>query len=192
MTQIVSVQATYDGVVAKVNVSQERARRALVRTLNKVAITVRAEAARKIRDVGYGLKIGDIKDNIDIRKANVQNATVIIRASGRPIPLIKYAARENAQGVSVQVLHGRKTIPHAFIATMPTGHRGVFVRKKGTELGKRGKPILQRHLAHELFGPSVPQAMAKQAVGKAMEDQARARFPTVLGQELAYEASRGT
>lgn len=63
-----------------------------------------------------------------------------MRVSGEPVPLGKYPARQTRRGVSVQVNKGqRKLLKGAFIATMDSGFRGVFMRE-----GKRRLPL--RHL----------------------------------------------
>lgn len=56
------------------------------------------------------------------------------------IPLYKLGASQNSRGVSVR---GRGSYHHAFIATMNSGHKGVFMRD-----GAASTPI------KELFGPN--------------------------------------
>lgn len=57
--------------------------------------------------------------------------------SGKEIPLSKYPARQTKKGVSIMVNRGRrKLVRRAFLATMKSGHTGVFLRE-----GKRRLPI---------------------------------------------------
>jgi hypothetical protein len=59
------------------------------------------------------------------------------RGSGKEIPLAKYPARQTKRGVSVLVNKGkRKLVRGAFLATMKSGHTGVFRRE-----GKQRLPI---------------------------------------------------
>jgi hypothetical protein len=169
---------------------------AVARALNKTATTARAQAARQIRSVGYNIKINAIKKNLVIRRATRSELTAVIRASGRPIPLINYGAQQNATGVSVAVLNGRKTIRHAFIATMKSGHKGVFVRTGAAAQrigrsahitrgrtqhgGKHGLPI------KELYGPSIPDAFANSAVQDALKQVIEQRFGVVLAAEIKF------
>ena len=68
-----------------------------------------------------------------------------IRSSRRPIPLIDFpSTRQTATGVATRAWGRPQVIRSAFIATMPTGHRGVFRRSSRTRL-----PI------RELWGPHI-------------------------------------
>ena len=184
----VSVRGDITKALRKLDVTREQARKAIPRALNKTATTARAEAAREIKAAGYGLKIAAIKKSITIVKATGAELRAIVRASGKPTPLIEYEARQTRAGVTVAVLRGRKLIKGAFIATMPTGHRGVFVRQGMTRkrvmrngrLTSSGLPI------RELYGPSVPQAFANTVVQAALASAIRERFPIALRQELRF------
>jgi Prophage minor tail protein Z (GPZ) len=198
----INVRSDISGALRKFQLIEDDAKRAIPRALNKTMTTARAQAARQIVDVGYGLKISGIRKSISIERASVGRLRAAIRATGRPIPLIYYGARETSKGVSVDVLHGRKVIPHAFIATMPSGHEGVFIRvgaaaqthaalagagittgkpvRSPRSSGKHGLPI------RELFGPSIPAAFSNRAVREALVAAVRDRFPVVLSQELRY------
>jgi hypothetical protein len=182
----ISVQADISGALRKLNVTAEQARKAIPRALNKVATTARAEAAREIKQAGYGLKVGAIKKAIKTIRATKHDLTAIVRASGSPIPLIEYGARQTRKGVTVSVLRGRKLIPGGFIATMPTGHRGVFVHKGEVNrwVMRNGKRVRSRLPIRELFGPSIPQAFVNNTVQAALKGAIKARFPVVLMQEL--------
>jgi hypothetical protein len=162
--------------------------KATVRTLNKVATTIRATASREIRNAGYGLKAATIKNQLTIKRAIRGNLVAMVIASGRPIPLIEYNARQTAKGVSVLVKEGRKIIAHAFIATMPSGHTGVFIRK-GKDHRKKvlnGRTLWTGLPIQELFGPGVPKAFGNQVVIDALKKVVADRFPTVLSQEIAF------
>jgi Prophage minor tail protein Z (GPZ) len=182
-----SVKVDIDGALKKLQVTREAARKAIPRALNKVAVTARAEAARAIKDAGYGMKIGAIKNAISILRASDGELIVYIKATGRPIPLINFGARQVSGGVSVAVKHGRKTIAGAFIATMKSGHKGVFVRTDGSRhisrRIRRGGPQLP---IRQLYGPSIPSQFTSQAIRDAIARTARDRFPIVLKQELKY------
>jgi Prophage minor tail protein Z (GPZ) len=193
------VSVDISNALRKFNLVQEETRSAIPRALNKTATTVRARAARQIRSVGYGIKIAAIKKSITIRKANRAELTAIVRAAGKPIPLINYSARKNKSGVTVAVLNGKKTIDGAFIATMHTGHKGVFVRvgsaaerhaigRGALKVSKGPKKYSYKHglPIRELFGPSVPNAFANTIVQNALEEVVQQRFGVVLEQELRF------
>ena len=166
--------------------------KAVPRALNKVADQVKTAAARSMRDAGYKLPIGIIKKGLSTYKASQGSLTAKVIASGRPIPLISYGARQTDSGVSVDVLNGRKMIPGAFIATMPSGHKGVYIRmgamhkrvQKAGRVSYSGLPI------KELFGPSVPNGLSSDAVRASLEQLIRDRFPAILLQQINYFVSR--
>jgi len=163
--------------VARLEVrSQKVINLATVRALNRTATSVRAEASRQINS-RYRIKIAAIKKQLRIKKADrfVQVAEII--ASGRRIPLIEFAARQTRKGVTVRVTSTRKLVRHAFIATMPSGHRGVFARK-----GERRLPIQQ------LFAMSLPQAFTQRYVVAAMKRVGRERFRVEFDRELKFRS----
>lgn len=104
---------------------------ALLRALKRGTKSARTHAARVVsRDMG--LKVGEVRNRIRLKEPTGQTLTGELGGSLKRIPLIKLKG-------------GRKRRPrHAFIATMPTGHEGVFKRA-----GSKRLPI------RELFGPSV-------------------------------------
>ncbi len=158
--------------------------KAKVRALNKIAAQAKVAASKEIRAAGYNMKAAAIKQKITIKRASSGNAVVVIKCSGRPIPLIAFSARENSTGVSVSVKHGRKLIKGAFIATMPSGHQGVYVRVGNQHKKINGKwhglPI------KELFGPSVPAAFGNEIVQAALAKLVREKFPTILEHEIKF------
>lgn len=115
------------------------------RAINRTATPAKTQTAREIsRDAA--IKIGDIKKFITLIKATYQRWQAEIGISRRRIALKKFGARQTKKGVSYKVRKkgSREKIPSAFIATMGTGHEGVFKRK-----GQSRYPI------RELYGPSL-------------------------------------
>jgi hypothetical protein len=165
---------------------------ALVRALNKTATQVRTRASREIRAAGYNLKAADVKKALTIKRASSGELVASVIAKGRPIPLIKYGARQTARGVSVQVMKGRKVIAHAFIATMPNGHTGVYVRTGAghTKVVRNGKASWHGLPIEELFGPSVPDGLANKVVQQLLQEFVADRFPDILEHEHAWLAGK--
>jgi hypothetical protein len=184
----ISAKVNIEGALAKFKIAAEEAPKAVQRALNKTAITARAQAARSIRDTGYGLKVGVIKDAFSIRRATQADLKAILTATGKAIPLIDYGARQTSRGVTVNVKNGRKLIAHAFIATMPSGHKGVFIRvdNRHKRVIRNGKVYSSGLPIKELFGPSIPSAFANDAVQDALKTAIEERFPVVLKQELKF------
>ena len=164
-----------------------------VRALNKMADQLKVQASRAMRDAGYGLKAADVKKGLRVQRATQGSKRASVIASGRPIPLIKYTARQTSKGVTVNVQKGRKLIAGAFIATMPSGHQGVYVREAGgkhRKVNARGKASWHQLPIRELFGPSVPDGLANKAVQQTLVQLVVERFPKLLAHEQAWVRRR--
>lgn len=162
--------------------------KATVRTLNKVAAQTKTAASREIRDAGYNLKAADVKAKIKIIPATSGNPVATVKCVGRPIPLIKFSARQTKAGVSVNVKNGRKVIKDAFIATMPSGHTGVYVRvgKAHRKVEKSGKAVWSGLPIKQLFGPAIPDAFGSVTVSKALLSLVKTKFPDILSHEIKF------
>jgi hypothetical protein len=185
----VTVRSNVRAVVMDITAGAAECTPAVVRALNKTADQAKTRASREIRKAGYNLKAADVKAAINVKRASAGNLTASVVAKGRPIPLIKFEARATGQGVSVRVQKGRKLIAHAFIATMPNGHRGVFERVNKTHVKYKGQwrkdlPIKQ------LFGPGIPDALANEIVQGTLRQFIEERFPVLLEHEYAWLAGK--
>ena len=176
-------------VIAELDAAAAEAKPAVVRALNKMADRIKVRAARLVRDAGYKLKIGDIKAAIKIQRASAGRLRADAVASGRPLPLVKYGARQTADGVSVDVLNGRKVVAHAFIASTANGSRQVFVREPGAvhrKVVRGGKPVWTALPIRKLYGPSIPDALLNKSVERAIVDMIAEQFPALLAHEHDY------
>lgn len=187
-----NVRSDVRGIISDLSRYVGDEKKAVVRALNKTADQARTEAAKEVRAVGYNIKASAIKKSFSIKRASAGNLVVILKATGRPIGLINYGARQGKQGVSVQVKSGRKVLRHAFIASMPNGHRGVFERtgREHKKVVRNGKVMRSGLPIKELFGPSIPQSLANDAVEKAVMAKIRQKFPQILKHELAFAAAK--
>jgi hypothetical protein len=156
-----------------------------IAALNKSAVSVRAEAVRIIRRSYPGFKAGEIRRTMRIVRAHKANPTAVIRVSGRRTPLIAFSARQGARGTSVRITT-RKLIRGAFIATMKSGHRGVFWRTK--ERGRRGNQRLER--IEQLHSLSVPQTIETEVVLDGLRKYGRERYRIELAREIKFRTSR--
>ncbi|HUX15572.1 MAG TPA: hypothetical protein VMW52_03815, partial [Phycisphaerae bacterium] len=112
--------------------------------------------------------------NIHLRTASFRSPWARLWIHGRRIPILQFNARQTRKGVTYALRRhgGRTLIPHAFLATMPTGHRGVFARtepkfgyqpgglmlvggRRASGVRKHGLPIVEQ------YGPSVPAVVEK-------------------------------
>jgi hypothetical protein len=169
---------------------------AIMRAINKTATQAKTQAGREIKDQ-YQISTRVIGKSITIRRAARGALDAVITAEGKPLPLIAFQARQSRGGVSVQIKGRRVTIPHSFIATMKSGHRGVYARggykgsfeRNGQSFGRFqfGK---QRFPIGELFTFSVPQGFSNKVVQRKVIARVNEQFPKVLAQEITYLMSR--
>ncbi len=166
--------------------------RATARAVNKTATQARTLAVREVRAAGYNLKASTVRKAFALYRANPKRPIATLKATGQPIPLIDYGAKQNRTGVSVRVKNGRKTIKHAFIATMESGHTGVFLRtgKAHKRVEKNGRVRWSGLPIRELYGPSIPDAVGNEAVSKAVTQMIDRKFPAILAHEIAFAASK--
>jgi len=91
-----------------------------------------------------------------MREASASRPEASLGASIKRIPLMKFNAkgpvpsRGRGRGVTYRLRGGRGRVENAFIATMKSGHVGVFRRAGKARLG-----------IVELFGPSLGQVFKK-------------------------------
>jgi len=117
------------------------------RGLNRTATEARTKTGRFLA-AESGLKIKVIRKSITLRRATYRNWRSSIKISCRRIPLYNFSARQTKKGVTYKKGGEKKRIliRSAFVATMASGHTGVFKRKAAARL-----PI------SELRGPSMGQ-----------------------------------
>jgi hypothetical protein len=156
---------------------------ATARALNRGILASRTVMVREMsRDLG--MRQADLRDRLRIVEATGSRLSARLSVSGKRLPLITFSARGpepsrgKGRGVSYRLPGGgRNRHPHAFISTMRTGHRGVFVRARKGRL-----PI------RELFGPSLPRVFGKfrpQALARGLE-----QFRKTLIAELQFRRGR--
>lgn len=175
-----------EALVAYMDVPDKLLNQAAPRALNATATTVRAEAARLIGKT-WNMKVGAAKGQMNIVRATRAKLVAKIVVSGRPIPLIEFDARPNVaqsggkgqRNVSVRVKGQRKQLRNAFIATMKSGHRGIFVRVNAGKSGGR-LPI------KELFSLSLPVAFTQKQIMDALRVVSAERFNETLRQQMRF------
>jgi hypothetical protein len=150
--------------------------KANVRALNKTAAKAKTIVSREIAQ-DIGMSIAPVKKQIKITKARPVRQVATLQATGKRVPLIKLRARQVRRGVTYSAGKGkgRKLVPGAFIASMPSGHKGVFKRR-----GRRRLPIT------ELHGPSIPQVFVKGRTERLVNDLVDKEFEIIFNRELKF------
>ncbi|RUX20027.1 hypothetical protein EOA27_09640 [Mesorhizobium sp. M2A.F.Ca.ET.037.01.1.1] len=157
-----------------------RLHQALSVAVNTTAKQVRTNAARIVAKQG-GLKRADVDPSIRIYPySKPTTLTATVRGSGRPIALVKFAARQTKTGVNANAWGVRKLYKGTFIATMRSGHEGVFIRTS-----KKRFPI------KELWGSGVTQVMSQAIEQGQLVTDAQDRLTTNVIRQLKRYAFKG-
>lgn len=168
--------------------------RATTRAINRTLTTVRAAAGREIA-ADIGVPVRQVTASIALMRARFDTLRGLLRVTGRRIPLIALGARGpepsggKGQGVSYALGGERRRIQEAFIATMRSGHRGVFKRKLPS-LRKSAGALSKNLPIVELFGPSIPRVAAKESILSALKSVGARTLERNLQSEIRF--LRGT
>ena len=133
-----------------------RLERSMLKAMRRAGSTalrdMRSEASKRVRR-RKRIKAKAVREALIIRrpkgKQTLDSLDWRIDVRHRPVRVSDYPHRQTRRGVSVAINRGKRTvIKGAFVATMRSGHRGVFVRR-----GARRLPI------DEVFASRVVDAL---------------------------------
>lgn len=175
-----------------------RVLKALVRAMNRALGTGRTYMARAVAS-DTGIKQSDVRAAMSTREATFNRIEASIGAGLKRLPLSKFNARGpepskgTGRGVTWRIGQRTGRGPNLFLATMKSGHRGVFARV-GADRKSRGAwgknlPIDERYgpSLGRVFGFYRPVALSlmKQSFDKNFDHEMdyRNRKPTVTVQE---------
>ncbi len=171
----------------------------LSRSINKTLDGVKTDASTEIRAV-ITAKKSMVDKTFKTMKSTPKFLSARFESRGRPLPLIEYSARQTAKGVSVQVKRqeARKVIAGTFIATMKSGHKGVFWREwhaaerkpKDKRMAYSKLPKRYRLPIEQRFGPRVPDILENMPVMNAVLSKADDRLHKNIEHELSFEVSK--
>jgi len=150
-------------------------RRAIGRTVDMAATDLKRRVGTQIT-----AKKGDIAKGISKKKTTFYGS--VGAKPYRPGLLAFPGTKQTKHGVSYRLSRtaGRKRIEHGFIATMPSGHRGVFARGGPSRL-----PI------REARGPSIWKVITGTAgLLKACTDAAGKRLGKLINDQIGVEFRR--
>ena len=183
MAAIVSVKFDKSGLVA---LQPGPLRRATVRALKKAGSTalrdMRSEASKRIRE-RKRIKGRYISRALSLRRpkgSDIATMSWAVNVSGDPVPLVAYPHRQTKRGVSVEVNRGKRTLlKGAFVATLRSGHEGVFRR-----VGKARLPI------QELLGSRPVDALLHKGEAPAVAERGRKSFAATFVRVLPMEIGK--
>lgn len=186
------------------------------RALNKTLTGIKTDASTEIRAI-LNAKKADVDATFKVTSASVADMSCKFVSTGRALPLMTFGARQTKKGVSVQVKKtvARSVVAGSFLATMKSGHQGVFWRKwhekgvsksgfesQANRVGYFWSVKAQRFVPmallpqsfrlpiKELFSSRVPDVLSDPPVINAVLDKANERLLTNLDHEVNYELSR--
>lgn len=159
---------------------------ALKRALRKAGATalrdMRSEASKRIR-ARKRIKVSYITRALTLRRpkgSDIAAMSWALDVSGEPVPLIAYPHRQTRKGVSVEVNRGKRTIvKRSFVASMQSGHAGIFRRK-----GKARLPI------QELRGSRPVDALLHKGEADAVAERGGRSFSETFTRVLPLEIGK--
>ena len=163
---------------------------AAMSALNKTMDGLKSYASEEIRSV-WNVKKSDLDPGLDVKRAASGRLYASLRAVGKRIGILAFDARQTASGVTYAMKRGaRQTILHGFIAEMPSGHQGVFLRRSAARHRKKGShwtelPIIER------TGPSVPTMMGTRAMMEKFKAYVLENLPKNLKHEIDWRKGAG-
>lgn len=160
--------------------------KALVRTAKKAGRdSIRALKSAAVRSIRFRKRIRLKKINASLPTRatggrDLESLEWRMDVSGEPIPIADFPHRQTAQGVSVAInASSRKLIKSAFVATLKSGHEGVFRRRGAARL-----PI------DELFSTKVLDLFNNDGMIPAITERARVAWETTWARVLPLELAK--
>lgn len=184
---------------------KEESIRILSRAINRTLPGVRTDAVQEVYNVLALTKTTIRKYMRVVKRASPSDASAVFEIKSYPIPLIHYQATKVKRGVSVRVLRGtpKSIIRHAFIATMPSGHTGVFWREENIRGSKWPVGITRtipswsdyphreiRLPIRQLFGLAVPDVLDHGTHMEVVMAKVGDRYEKNLDHEYSYWLSQ--
>jgi len=169
------------------------------RAVNKTLAGVRTDAVQEIYNI-LNLTKTRIRKDFNISKATWDGSGGRVYATGIPVGLASFGARQTLKGVSIQVLRSSKRtlLKHAFIATQSrndgTTYKNVYWRSWDGARTQRvkGRSYTGKYRYSKQFplerkeGPRIEDIFARKTVMAAVEKKADAR----LSKNIDYELTR--
>ena len=165
-------------------------RRAINRTVDMAATDLKRRTGEQI-----AIKKGEIAKGISKKHASFADLSGSVGAKPYRPSLTEFpGTRQSRRGVIYRIsrAEGRKMIEHGFIATMASGHRGVFLRARFMH-GKfiPMKSDSKREAIYETKGPSIWQIITgTPGLLKAVTDTAGSKLGKNIDDQIGVELRR--
>lgn len=133
---------------------QKLVTKSATKALNDVGAKATTQSRREIARQA-GVKVRDVRDYIKSKRARWNYMVYVINHRQHGYKLGMFKPKQGADGVTVNVAGTSKFIEGAFVATMKSSHRGVFVRAPGNRRGK-ARPVQTGKNVGKMYKPALP------------------------------------
>ena len=159
--------------------------------LDDIARQARTRAKREIRQL-YRLSDAQARSQLSVGRASRDTLQSWVGASGKRLPAYMFSKGQAALGAQVNITGNTKVIDHTFIATMPSGHIGIFERTgvKTRVASGRNKGKLKQQI-QEVMTIGVAPMFASERISAQVCDLVQTKFPQVLRGNIQYLIERG-
>lgn len=151
----------------------------------KVARQGATQGKQAVRET-YNIPAAELNKATKIVSATANDPTAKIRVTGKPISLDKYKARwksKNTEGATAEIIKGKRVVipgdkgvgTKTFVATMKSGHTGIFYR-----ISKKRLKIWERK------GPSAPDLMRSRRAIDAIRLYVKTNYDRIFSSEYKY------
>ena len=181
MSLNISIESDLRQFQKQLNVLEREAYpKAVARTLNRVSGSTKSASTKHIAPL-MNAKQADIKRRMVEDKAYPRKLWASIIASGSPLKLMSFKARQTARGVVAKAWGVKKLYKHTFIAPVKKGssNMAVYTRKS-----KHSLPVKQ------LWGPGIAQLFKQEKNIVIMQDTVLMRLSTEFKNNLNFYVSR--
>ena len=171
--------------------------RAITRATNKSLLKTRTQA-RKGLAKKFNLPAKVVNPMVTHKNAGRPGSSAYIQGRGGRIPIFKTkgAKTQKRLGVSINTGTGRRIIRHSFIATMHSGHTGVFKRTLGASVkrvryvNEQGQRQTKTLPITELTFPPMAQMITNRTVAPKLFKFFTDDYPIQLQRQLNAEWDR--
>lgn len=147
------------------------------RALNLVGRKMRTAMVRAVASE-MGIQQKAVRSRTKLIKGSKAKPRVLLEFKGRAFNLIEFKARQTKKGVTASPWGQRRLIPHAFIATMPSGSRIVVIRRL------RGGTRVPRMPIDAWLGPGIAKTAAAEQLQEERARLIREVYPPELNHQL--------
>lgn len=156
------------------------------RAARRAAVTGRKAANPEVRQA-TGLKSRAVTSSIQIPRGVRSDGSVSIRASGRPLNLAAYGARQARRGVRAMPYGKRRLFPGAFFIS------GEVARRTREAQNPRRPGRLTKHTQgiEYLYGPGVAETFVDVTDREQWQALVLRRVREVFAQEIRFRISKG-